>query len=120
MKNYAREDVVNALEQVAQYGTAPKGYAGMLDVGTTPFIEYVDREVIQGLLASGGATCKIVAGPYGSGKSHLLDLLHELALRRGLAVVRTDLSQALGLEDWRILTRHILENVEATVAGDTV
>lgn len=120
MTEYARQDVLNALEQVAQYGTAPKGYASMLDVGTAPFIEYFDREVLQGLLGGGGATCKIVAGPYGSGKTHLLDLLHEVALNRGLAVVRTDLSQALGLEDWRILTRHILENIEATVGRATV
>lgn len=91
-----------------------------MDIGTDRYLEYFESEVIDGLLAQGGATCKFIAGNYGSGKTHVLDLLHERALARGLAVVRTDLSQALSLEDWRLLTRHILDNVEMTFRDDVV
>lgn len=116
----SRDDVISALESMASHGTAPRGMSHVFDVGTGPYLEYFEREVLDDLLAQGGATCKVISGNYGSGKTHLLDLLHERASRRGLAVVRTDLSQALSLEDWRILTRHILENVEAVVDGARV
>jgi hypothetical protein len=110
-------DIRSALEQIAEHGTAPKGRARLLDVGTEPYIKYFDSEVVEGLLRHKGATCKIIAGPYGSGKTHLLDLLHDLAIERGLVVVRTDLSQALELTDWRAITRHILESMELYLDG---
>ena len=74
--------ILNALEQVAQYGTAPRGAAAFLDVGSAGFVDYFESEIIDDLLGSGGATCKMVAGAYGSGKTHLLDLLGDVALRR--------------------------------------
>jgi hypothetical protein len=86
-------------------------------VGSAGFVEYFESEIIDDLLGSGGATCKMVAGAYGSGKTHLLDLLGDVALRRGLAIVRTDLTQALDLTSSRILTKHILQNIEAHVDG---
>src|SRR5262245_12785690 len=114
------DEVLNALEQIAQHGTAPRRAAAVVDVGSSEFLKYFETEITNGLLASGGATCKVIAGSYGSGKTHLLDLLEDQALRGGLLVVRTDLSQALDLTSWRALTRHILENLECDVNGVAV
>jgi hypothetical protein len=43
-------------------------------------------------LQDGGATYKMVVGDYGSGKSHFLYCLRDLAWSRGFAVVKVDLS----------------------------
>jgi len=109
-----------ALEQVAQYGVLGHTAAALLDVGTGPFLAAIEREVFDDLVAQGGATCRFFEGSYGSGKTHLLRLLADRAAERGLAVVQTELSRDLGLEDWSLITRHILERVEVTRGGVTV
>lgn len=106
------EEVRDALEQLAQYGVSAGGAAKLFDVGTSSFLEHFQTEVLDGLVSQGGATVKIFEGAYGSGKTHLLQLLEDAALARGMAVVRTDLSQALSLEDWNLITQHILQNIE--------
>lgn len=107
-----RDEVVEALEQLAQFGVPSQGAARLFDVGSDEFIRYFEREVFDELIANGGSTCKIFEGSYGSGKTHLLQLLEDSALDRGMAVVRTDLSQALNLEDWHLITQHVLQNIE--------
>lgn len=115
------EEIRTALEQVAQYGVpGDPAAARVLDVGSDGYLRYFQEEVLEDLLAKGGATCRFIEGAYGSGKTHLLQLLRELALSRGMAVAWTDLSQALSLEDWRLITLHVLQKVEARIDGETV
>lgn len=111
--------VKRALEQVAQHGTPPRGTASLFDVGTERFRAYFEKEVLDGLIANGGATCKLIEGPYGSGKTHLLDLLDESARVRGMAVLRADLTQALSLENWQLVTQYMLDNLELERDGHT-
>lgn len=106
--------VVNALRQFSSYGVPPPGAARLLDVGSSRFLEYFGGEVLDQFVCRGGATCKVLEGAYGSGKTHLLQLLEDLALERGMAVVRTDLSQALSLEDWNLVVKHLLANIEVS------
>ena len=115
-----RTRILDALEQLAQFGVPSPGSAGIFDVGTAAFVQYFEEEILNDLVAAGGATCKIVEGAYGSGKTHLLQLLEDSALKRGFAVVRTDLSQSLNLEDWHLITKHILENIEYCASSGVV
>jgi hypothetical protein len=110
----------NALEHLAEHGTPPPGTAPIIDVGSDKFLDFFTDEVIDGLVATGGSTCRFFEGAHGSGKTHLLQLLETRARNRGMAVVRLDLSQALSLEDWRLITLYVLENLEATVDGDII
>ena len=112
--------VREALEQVAQYGIPGQAGAGVLDVGTGDFLAYFEREILADLVARGGATCRFFEGSYGAGKTHLLRLLGDRAAARGLAVVQTELSRDLGLEDWSLITKYVLEHVELRVAGEPV
>jgi hypothetical protein len=112
--------VRDALEQVAQHGIPGHAAAELLDIGTGPFLEYVERELFADLIAEGGATCRFFEGSYGAGKTHLLRLIAARAAARGMVVVQTELSRDLGLEDWSLITRHILERLEVTIGGTTV
>ncbi len=112
--------VREALEQVAQYGLLGQASPGILDVGTGDFLAYFEREVLDDLVARGGATCRFVEGSYGAGKTHLLRLLADLAATRGMAVVQTELSRDLGLEDWSLITKYVLGQVETRIGGEPV
>lgn len=73
-----------ALKHIAQYGVPSPGATGLFDVGTGPFLDYFEREVMDALIAQGGATFRIVEGPYRAGKTHLLTLLLERATAKGV------------------------------------
>lgn len=111
--------VQQTLERVASNGLVPGG-AALLDVGTKPFVDFFHEEVLEGLVSKGHATCKVIRGAYGSGKSHLVDLLRARALDENYLVVRTDLSQDVGFDDVNILARYVVENLEARCVGETV
>jgi len=111
------DELLDALEAMAQYGIPRADSAHWFDVGTGPYLDYFEREVIDTFLAQGGATCRFFEGAYGAGKTHLLQLLKSLALRKGMIVASTDLSQAVKLEDWRQITEYIMQHMEAVVAG---
>ena len=114
-------DVVrDALEQVAQYGTLGSARAGLFDVGTDPFISYFESELLDDLVLTGGSTCRFYEGGYGAGKTHLLHLLEELAVNRGMACVRTELSHDLPLEDWHSTSKYLLQNLSIIDQGREV
>lgn len=117
---WSRDDILSALEQVAQTGEPSPGTARMLDVGSEEFVRHFEFEILNDFVRHGGATCRVFEGSYGAGKTHLLDLLHDAAQRQGMAVVRTMLSDALSLEDWRLITQHVLQRIELTINGEKV
>jgi len=114
------EEIRDALEIVAQYGIPASVAAGIFDVGTGSFLKYFEQEILDDLVTQGGSTCRFFEGAYGSGKSHFLQLLGDLALERGMAFVKTELSHSLSLEDWRLITLHILQNLKIRIGNEQV
>lgn len=110
----------NAIERMAEHGTINPEAAKYFDVGSKEYLEYFRREVIEDFISQGGATCKFFEGAYGSGKSHTLSLLKELALEEGMVVCWTDLSQSLNLTDWKGITEHILQKMQVRIDGEIV
>ncbi len=99
----------------------PASYcASLLDVGNEGYLDFFQNEIIHGLIASGGSTCRFFEGPYGSGKTHLLELLQQMALREGMVVVRTDLSSDLGLENWQSIIGYILANMTVIIKREKI
>ena len=114
------ESLRSVLEDVAQHGVPGLRSAEVLDVGSGPFLDYFSREILDGLVARGGATCRFIEGSYGAGKTHLLRLLQARGLGRGMAVCWLELTQVLRLEDWDQIVRHILQTIEIEVDGQVI
>lgn len=114
------DTVLTALETMAEYGEPPQNNAALLDVGSHDYLHFFSTEIINHLIAGGGSTCRFFEGPYGAGKTHLLRLLEAEAIRSGFAVVRTDLSSDLSLENWKAITGFILKNMQANIDGEPV
>jgi len=113
-----RDELLALLEQLAEHGTPPADTAPYFDIGSREFVDFFTEEILDGLIAPGGATCRFFEGAYGSGKTHLLQMLENAGRKRHLAVVRVDLSEALALHDWRLITQYILQNVTVEFGGE--
>jgi len=109
-----------AIEHIASFGTAPERGTHLVDVGTERYLDYFNKEIIEDLLVKGGSTCKFFYGDYGAGKTHILEMLRELSLEKGMVVANTNLSQALSLSDWKLITEYIFQNMEASVNGQVL
>lgn len=72
-------DVIGLLEQLAQLGTAPEHGCTLFSVGFDEPIQRIRRTVIEKQFDSGNSTVKFVIGPYGSGKTHFLRHLQDVA-----------------------------------------
>ena len=76
-------------------GVVPRKGAEHIVVGREPEISALrhDLDSIAGDTDGGGATCRLIVGRYGSGKSFMLQLLRNYALQQNFVVADADLSQ---------------------------
>jgi len=122
LKNHNPASIREALEKLAENGLPPadSDLAKVFDVGTGPFIEFFENEVLGRIVMPGGATLKFFEGSHGSGKTHITRLLEESAFNKGCAVVRIDLSQGLSLRYWKSITQTVLESISLSIGSEFV
>ena len=119
-KSLKREEICSALKKVAQYGVPEIAAVMEYDVGSEKFLRYFQEEVLEAMIFQGGSTVRFFEGPFGSGKTHLLDLIKELALNNNMAVGFTELDHDIKLDDWRQITNNVLENIEIRIDGERI
>ncbi|MCL4863040.1 MAG: DUF2791 family P-loop domain-containing protein, partial [Caldilineaceae bacterium] len=80
------------VEVLGSAGAPPSRGVHYFNVGNHSLLDALDKFYLSSYLQDGGAAYKMVVGDYGSGKSHFLYCLRDLAWNRGFAVVKVDLS----------------------------
>ena len=80
------------VEVLGSAGTPPVKGVQYFNAGNHSLLDALDQFYLSSYLQDGGATYKMVVGDYGSGKSHFLYCLRDLAWERGFAVSKVDLS----------------------------
>jgi hypothetical protein len=72
------------LAQMGENGTPPERGIAFVNAGNQSYLQILDRVYISELLRDGGSTFKLVQGTYGSGKTHFLYCVRDLAWHRNL------------------------------------
>jgi len=80
------------IEVLGSYGTPPTRGIQYFNVGNDSLLNALDEFYLSSYLQDGGAAYKMVVGDYGSGKSHFLYCLRDIAWARNFAVAKVDLS----------------------------
>ena len=80
------------IEVLGSSGTPPTRGLKHFNVGNQSLLDALDSYYLSSYLQDGGAVYKMVVGDYGSGKSHFLYCLRDIAWERNFAVVKVDLS----------------------------
>lgn len=80
------------IETLGSFGTPPTRGVQHFNVGNQSLLNALDEFYLSSYLQDGGAAYKMVIGDYGSGKSHFLYCLRDVAWARNFAVAKVDLS----------------------------
>lgn len=80
------------VRKLGESGIPPSRGLEAYTVGIDSLLGTLEDEYLRGYLPEGGSSFKLVVGEYGSGKSHFLYRLRDLAWGHGYVVSRTELS----------------------------
>jgi hypothetical protein len=109
------------IEVLGSSGTPPSKGIKYFNVGNLSLLNALDDFYLSSYLQQGGATYKMVVGDYGSGKSHFLYCLRDLAWERGFAVVKVDLSPVeTPYNDQRLVYQAVAQNIYWHEADDSI
>ena len=90
--NLSRPLARHIVEVLGSSGTPPSRGIQYFNAGNQSLLQAIDEYYLSSYLQDGGAAYKMVVGDYGSGKSHFLYCLRDLAWERNFAVAKVDLS----------------------------
>jgi len=80
------------VRKLGESGIPPTSGLEAYTVGMDSLLGTIENEYLRGYLRDGGSSFKLVIGEYGSGKSHFLYRLRDLAWANGYVVSRSELS----------------------------
>jgi hypothetical protein len=98
-------------EALAAYGTAPRDGCRMFGVGYDDAFERITKTFVERRFGNGGSSVKYVVGPFGSGKTHFIRQLCELARDRGCVTGEVKLTRDVDMTKTLIVYRQIAQEV---------
>lgn len=108
-------DVRAILERMAENGTAPDDGCNLFGVGHDEALRRIRETYLLGRLARGGSAEKYVVGPFGSGKTHFLRQLMEMARDLDFATAEVTLNKDVDFTQTLMVYREVAR--ELRVAG---
>ncbi len=87
-----QQEAQRIIRKLGESGIPPTRGLESYTVGMDSVLGALESEYLKGYLRDGGSSFKLVVGEYGSGKSHFLYRLRDLAWADGYVVSRTELS----------------------------
>ncbi len=87
-----QQEAQHIIRKLGESGIPPTRGLEAYTVGMDSVLGTLESEYLKGYLRDGGSSFKLVVGEYGSGKSHFLYRLRDIAWDHGYVVSRTELS----------------------------
>ncbi len=106
-------DVIGMLEQMAEHGHAPKEGCNLFGVGYEDAFERLKEKYLIDRFNKGGSGEKFVVGPFGSGKTHFLRQLLEIARELGCVTSEVALNKDFDATDSLTTYREVVREMRA-------
>lgn len=100
-------------ERLAQFGTAPVEGCGEFGVGYEDAFHRIKERFIIRSFARGGSTEKFVVGPFGSGKTHFVRQLSDIARAEGCVTAEVKLTRDVDLTYFPMVYRQITQEIRS-------
>jgi len=106
-------DLINALETMAAHGVAPKEGCSLFGIGhEDTFRRLKNVYLINRMAKRGGSAEKFVVGPFGSGKTHFLRQLMEIARDIGCVTSEVCLDKDIDYTNRIMVYREIVRSIQ--------
>lgn len=111
-------NVLAMIERMAEYGTAPSDGCRLFGVGYEDAFARLKRKYLEARFARGDSAEKFVVGPFGSGKTHFLRQLMEIARELDCVTVEVALNKDLDFTKGLVVYREVAREVRAPGATE--
>ena len=111
-------DVIAMIERMAEYGTAPNDGCTLFGVGYEGAFERLRSKYLEARFARGDSAEKFVVGPFGSGKTHFLRQLMELARELDCVTAEVALNKDLDFTKSLVVYREVTRELRTPGAGE--
>ncbi len=106
-------NVINAIEQIAEHGTAPDEGCDLFGVGFEDAISRLREKYIEQRFGRGGSAEKFVIGRFGSGKTHFLRQLTAIARQSGCVTAEIQLTKDVDFTKSLIVYRELIKEIRS-------
>lgn len=106
-------DIETLYEQLAQFGTAPVHGCSLFGTGYEPHFERLREQYFKKRFAKGSSAHKFAIGPFGSGKTHFLRQLMEIAREEDCVTIEVPLNKNLDFTRLNVVYREMTESIVA-------
>ncbi len=110
-------DVIAMIERMAEYGTAPHDGCALFGVGYDEAFARLRSKYFEARFARGDSAEKFVVGPFGSGKTHFLRQLMEIARALECVTAEVTLNKDLDFTKSLIVYREVVRAMRAGLPG---
>jgi hypothetical protein len=111
-------NVIAMIERMAEYGTAPSDGCALFGVGYEEAFARLRAKYLDERFARGDSAEKFVVGPFGSGKTHFLRQLMELARAMDCATAEVALNKDLDFTRSLVVYREVTREIRTPGADE--
>src|SRR3954468_5115119 len=111
-------DVIAMIERMAEYGTAPSDGCALFGVGYEEAFERLRNKYLEARFERGDSAEKFVVGPFGSGKTHFLRQLMEIARGMDCVTAEVALNKDLDFTKSLVVYREVTRELRTPGAGE--
>jgi hypothetical protein len=106
-------DILGMFEQLAEVGTAPQEGCSLFGVGYGDAFDRLHQKYIVERFSRGGSAEKFVTGPFGSGKTHFLRQMMEIARGEECVTAEVALSKDIDFTNSLLVYQEITREIRA-------
>jgi hypothetical protein len=106
-------DILGIFEQLAEVGTAPQNGCSLFGVGYGDAFDRLHQKYLIERFSRGGSAEKFVTGPFGSGKTHFLRQLMEIARGEQCVTAEVALSKDIDFTNSLLVYQEITREIRA-------
>ncbi len=111
-------DVIAMIERMAEYGTAPNEGCALFGVGYEGAFERLRDKYLDARFARGDSAEKFIVGPFGSGKTHFLRQLMEIARAMACVTAEVALNKDLDFTKSLVVYREVTRELRTPGASE--
>jgi hypothetical protein len=110
-KILSNDEILNMIEDMASEGHAPNNGCSLFGVGNDEYINILKEIYIEKRFKRGASAEKFVVGPFGSGKTHFVNQLSEIARQLGCVTSMVSLYKDVDVTSNYAIYREIVQEI---------